>query len=133
MKKELVLAMLVFTFLFGNVNAQDDKKKDDREPTNLLDSITGKWQLTDINANKKVGIWDFEADGKFKSNGYYLPTKEALFTTDENRSVVYIQVGEEITEWKASMTNEGGMVLKEITPKKKTNHAEFRLAKIEKN
>ncbi len=124
-----IVAMIVMVFLYGNAPAQEQKKNDDREPPNLRGNLTGKWQLTDIVANKPAGVWDFQTDGKFQSTGHYLATRDASFRTDENRSIVYIQVGEEVTEWKASMTNEG-ILFKEVTPENKANPSKFLLTKV---
>jgi hypothetical protein len=129
----VILTMSVFTFLYGNVLAQDGKeKKDDREPRNLRGNLMGKWELTDSTSNASAGVWEFQRDGKFQSTGHFLSTKDASFRTDESRSVVYIQVGEEITEWRTTIISDG-IILMEITPDKKTKPKEFHLKKIEDN
>jgi hypothetical protein len=132
MKKLLIIfSVTAFTFLFGSAFAQEqeNKKQDDREPKNLRGNLTGKWKLTDATGKNSAGVWDFQADGKFNSTGHYLSVKEASFRTDENRSVVYIQVGEEISEWKARVTSEG-ITMTEITPGKEKNPTVFNLTKV---
>jgi hypothetical protein len=126
-----ILLLSAVTFLGGNVIAQD-KESDEEVPRDLQGNITGKWKLTDLAANKPAGVWDFQTDGNFRSTGHFLSTESGSFRTDENRSVVFIQVGEDITEWKASIT-EKGIILKQIIEGKKTKPAHFQLTKVDVN
>lgn len=126
------MMVLLFVNAHAQEEKQEEKQKDYNDPPNLRGTLRGKWQVTDIDANKAAGVWDFQADGKFQSTGHYLATRDASYRTDEGRSIVYIQVGEEITEWKASVTHDG-VIFKEVTPEKKTNLSKFLMTKVKAN
>lgn len=133
-KLKFVFAMILITALGEGLQAQDNKpEKEEREPKNLRGNLTGKWRLMNLETDREAGVWDFKTDGKFESTGHAMSVKDASFRTDEGRSVVYIQVGEEISEWKANITEDGIITLTEITPEKKTKPAKFRLTKVEEN
>ena len=103
--KILVVAMLCSVMMASAQTASSQKEK--KEPTKkLIESIVGKWQLTNvIDKNKKteaskdtLGIsWiDFRPDGKYKSgsngtNGSVQVIDSGSYRLNEQIGVLYLQ------------------------------------------
>lgn len=98
----LIFLVALTTSSFG----QDIKSKNTEQ---LLDSLKGKWIVTQVSNNKKnvapSGYVEFANDGKFISNNSYFGSREGLYTTDETRSAIYIDMDGEKSEWTVQVQN----------------------------
>jgi hypothetical protein len=108
-----IAAIAIFMMIYGTGYTQNSQPHK-QGPKDLNGKITGKWKLNDSKSANQ-GIWEFQVDGNFLSAGNYWGTKKGLYRTDETRSVIVIEIGEQVTEWAASFNNKGILVLKEIT------------------
>lgn len=98
MKNQLFI--ILFFILIGagaqRVSAQD-----------LLGDLYGSWNMTKYQSKIKTqqanGKITFQSDGAFISEGVYFGTKKGLFSTDETRSVVIIDIDGVKSEWTASV------------------------------
>lgn len=124
MKKQtlIILFFLLTGIGFQHVNAQD-----------LLGNLYGKWNITKYQSKTKTqlrnGTLDFQSDGSFLSEGIYFGTKKGLYTTDETRSVVIIEIDEAKTEWVASFKK--GMLRLHTAPGSRQPKVYMTLARIE--
>lgn len=76
----------------------------------LLDSLQGKWTVTKISSNNKntskAGTLFFSDDGKFVSTGNHFGGTNAVYTTNETTSTVFIDTGnKKVTEWTTLVKN----------------------------
>ena len=80
----------------NTVNAQD-----------LLGALHGSWNMTKYQSQVKTqlptGKVTFESDGGFVSEGVYFGAEKGLYSTDETRSVVIIDIEGVKSEWTASV------------------------------
>lgn len=92
----IILCFLLIGFGTHTVNAQD-----------LLGDLHGSWNMTKYQSRVKTqlatGKVTFESDGGFVSEGVYFGTEKGLFSTDETRSVVIIDIDGVKSEWTASV------------------------------
>ena len=86
----------------------------------LLDSLKGTWVLQEQYNNKQrvvpKGTLQFLEDGTFRSHGSYFGSAEGLYTTDESKSTILIEIDGRTTEWTASVQNH---VLRMTKPRRK--------------
>lgn len=95
-KHSIILFFLLLGFGTHTVNAQD-----------LLGDLYGSWNMTKYQSRIKTqlatGKVTFELDGGFLSEGVYFGTVKGLFSTNETRSVVIIDIEGVKSEWTASV------------------------------
>ncbi len=77
------------------------------EALDMRGSIIGKWNSTDVLANKLIGKWDFQTDGTFTSTGDYFKSNKGRFRTNESKTVVFIEIDEVTMEWRADVQENG--------------------------
>lgn len=99
-KQMLILAVVAFLFSVGHrATAQ----------ILLLDSLHGTWTMIEQYNNKTrmepKGTIEFTEDGRFRSKGSYFGSTEGLYTTDETKSTIQIELNGTMTEWTASIRN----------------------------
>ena len=91
-----VIFLIVMTFTVRQMNAQD-----------LRGSVQGKWTITEYQTQSGkqsvIDTLEFKSDGAFLSDSIYFKTRKGLYRTDENRSVVILEVNGESTEWITSI------------------------------
>jgi hypothetical protein len=108
-----IATVAIFIMMIYGTGYTQNSQPHKQGPKDLNGKITGKWKLNDSKSSNQ-GIWEFQVDGNFLSTGDYWGAKKGLYRTDETRSVIVIEIGEQVTEWSASF-NKGALVLKEIT------------------
>lgn len=99
MKKYLLIGFLAFCFVQAAFAQQATTET-------LTKKITGTWVLQQTKENTEVhpGSIKFLPDGTFSSVGNFFGTSEGTYRTDETRSVVYVEQGNRISEWKATVS-----------------------------
>lgn len=99
MKKYLLIGFLAFCFAHVAFAQQADTET-------LTKKITGTWVLKQTKENTSVhpGSVKFLPDGTFSSVGNFFGTSEGSYRTDETRSVVYVEQGNRISEWKVTVS-----------------------------
>ncbi len=133
MYKNILLTAMIFCFVSlitsSFVQAQNSQPHK-QGPKDLHGAVVGKWNLSAPNSKNQLGMWEFQADGKFVSSGEYWGNKKGLFRTEESRSVIVIEIGENVTQWAATFSEEGILSIEEITEGVKKPSAKLLLAKV---
>jgi hypothetical protein len=109
----LIIAALAIVMAMHNLGHAQNSQPYKQGPKDLRGKIAGKWKEGDAKSTDK-GVWEFQVDGTFVSSGGYWGTKKGLYRTDEGRSVVIIEIDEDMTEWAATFDHDA-LALKEIT------------------
>lgn len=99
MKKYLLIGFLAFFFAHVAFAQQANTET-------LTKKISGTWVLKQTKDNTAVhpGSIKFLPDGTFSSVGNFFGTSEGTYRTDETRSVIYVEQGNRISEWKATVS-----------------------------
>jgi len=91
----------------------------------LRGTVQGKWKVTQYQSQSGtqslIDTLEFKSDGSFLSDSIYFQTKKGLFRTDENRSVLILEVNGESIEWIASIKK--GILMMRSTPASKQQPA----------
>jgi hypothetical protein len=88
----------------------------------LLKGVTGKWKVIKYQDKSRTqslaDTLEFQPDGTFLSDSIYFKPGKGLFRTDENRSVLILNVRGKATEWRTSIKN-GVLRMRSVSSSKK--------------